>query len=265
MTFWQFAKTRLFWLHVLAATITVALFTVICVFLMDAYTLHDSSVKVPDFKGLYAKDLDKFVEDYSVSYKIIDSTSTGEEAKGTIVKQEPDAGSIVKVGRVIYLTVKAMQNEQVKMPNLKDLAINNAIERLEASGLKLGRKIPIEDPETKIEKGSESPVKRQLYRNQEIKSGTLIDKGSAIDIEYIKNAEGDLILVPDLTGLLVSEARNELQTLGLSIGSVFSDNSMVDSLRAKIYRQYPESDDEGLYKGAKVNIWISENEDMLER
>ncbi|MFN5372031.1 MAG: PASTA domain-containing protein [Bacteroidia bacterium] len=264
MTFWQFAKTRLFWLHVFTATLTVALFTVICVFLMDSYTLHDSSVKVPDFKGLYAKDLDKFVEDYSVSYKIIDSTSTGEEAKGTIVKQEPDAGSIVKEGRVIYLTVKAMQNEQVKMPNLEGLPIKMASEELEAFGLKPGRRIPVESSEI-IVRGSESPVIRQLYKNKEIKPGTLIDKGAAIDMEYIKNAEGDLILVPNLSGMTVPEARVELQALGLSIGSVFPDNSMVDSLQAKIYRQYPESDDEGLYKGAKVNIWISENEDMLER
>lgn len=264
MTFWQFAKTRLFWLHVLAATLTVALFMVICVFFIDSYTLHDSSVKVPDFKGLYAKDLDKFVEDYSVSYKIIDSTSTGDEAKGTIVKQEPDAGSIVKEGRVIYLTVKAMQNEQVRMPDLKNLSIDEASERLEAIGLKPGMKIPVENRNLVV-KGKDCPVESQLYRNKEIKPGTLIDKGAAIDIKYIKKAEGDLILVPDLSGMTVPEARAELQSAGLFIGSVFPDNSTIDSLQAKIYRQYPESNDEGLYKGAKVNIWISENEEMLER
>jgi len=264
MTFWQFAKTRLFWLHVLAASLSVAIFTVISIFLMDSYTLHDSSVKVPDFKGLYAKDLDKFVEDYSVSYKIIDSTSSGEDAKGTIVKQEPDAGSVVKEGRVIYLTIKAMQNEQVRMPNIEGLPIKMASDELEAFGLKPGRRIPIESSEI-IVRGSESPVIRQLYKNREIKPGTLIDKGSAIDMEYIRNAEGELILVPDLSGLSLAEARDELLSAGLFIGSIFPDKSPVDSLQAKIYRQYPESNDEGLYRGAKVNIWISENEDMLER
>jgi beta-lactam-binding protein with PASTA domain len=264
MTFWQFAKTRFFWLHVLAASLTVAIFTVLCIFLMDSYTLHDSSVKVPDFKGLYAKDLDKFVEDYSVSYKIIDSTSTGDEAKGTIVKQEPDAGSVVKEGRVVYLTVKAIQNEQVRMPNIEGLPIKIASEELEAFGLKPGRRIPIESSEI-IVRGSDSPVIRQLYKNKEIKPGTLIDKGSAIDMEYIRNAEGDLILVPNLSGLTLAEAREELQSAGLYIGSVFPDKSPVDSLQAKIYRQYPESSEEGLYKGAKVNIWISENEELLDR
>lgn len=264
MTFWQFAKTRLFWLHVLAASLTVALFMVICVFFIDAYTLHDSSVKVPDFKGLYAKDLDKFVEDYSVSYKIIDSTSTGDEAKGTIVKQEPDAGSIIKEGRVIYLTVKAMQNEQVRMPNVEGLPIKIASEELEAFGLKPGRRIPIESSEI-IVRGSDSPVIRQLYKNKEIKPGTLIDKGSAIDMEYIRNAEGEQILVPDLSGLTIANAREELLSVGLFIGSIFPDKSPVDSLQAKIYRQYPESNEEGLYKGAKVNIWISENEELLDR
>lgn len=265
MTFWQFAKTRIFWLHVVAATSTVAIIAVICVYLMDVYTLHDAAVKVPDFKGLYAKDLDKFVEDYSVRYKVIDSTSTGEEAKGTIIKQEPDAGAIVKKGRVVYLTLKAMKNEQVEMPNLKDLSLNMAIERLEAYGLKPGRRIPVEDNSFSVNKGSESPVRRQLYRNREINPGTLIDKGSAIDMEYIKNAEGDLIVVPELSGMMVSEARDVLQSVGLFIGSVFTDRLTVDSLQAKIYRQYPESSDEGLYKGAKVNIWISENEDMFEK
>ena len=42
-------------------------------FFLNVYTKHGDEVVVPDFEGIYIKDLDKFIEDHNVRYEIVDS------------------------------------------------------------------------------------------------------------------------------------------------------------------------------------------------
>jgi beta-lactam-binding protein with PASTA domain len=254
MTFWQFAKTRPFWIHALAAFAVVALFLVLCLWLMNMYTLHDSSAKVPDFKGLYTKDLEKFVEGHSLSYQIIDSVYNSDKPKGTILEQEPIPGSTVKEGRVIYLTVNAMLNQQVKMPNLVNLSLRQASSLLETYGLKTGALRYVEGL---------PPVMKQAYKGRDIAPGTMLDKGSSIDLVLGKGQGGGLIQVPDLFGMTLSAARGELAANSLIIGSTFSDNSVSDTVTARIYKQFPEPSGDGLYSGASVNVWLTGSDEVL--
>jgi beta-lactam-binding protein with PASTA domain len=256
MTFWQFAKTRPFWMHALAASAAVGLFLMVGLWFVNTYTLHDSAAKVPDFKGLYLKDLDKFVEGHSLTYEIIDSVYNSDKPKGTVLEQEPVPGSTVKEGRVIYLTVNAMLNQQVKMPNLVNLSLRQASSLLETYGLKTGSLRYVEGL---------PPVMHQLYKSRDIAPGTLLDKGSSIDLVLGKGQNGGLIQVPDLFGMTLTEARAELAALALIVGSKFSDNTAEDTTTARIYKQFPEPTGDGLYSGAAINIWLTGSEDILEK
>jgi beta-lactam-binding protein with PASTA domain len=256
MTFWQFAKTRPFWMHAFAASAAVGLFLMVCLWFMDMYTLHDSSAKVPDFKGLYIKDLDKFVEGHALNYEIIDSVYNSDKPKGTVLEQEPLPGSTVKEGRVVYLTVNAMLNQQVKMPNLVNLSLRQASSLLETYGLKTGALRYVEGL---------PPVMHQLYKGRDIAPGTMLDKGSAIDLVLGKGQNGGLIQVPDLFGMTLTEARQQLAALSLIIGTKFSDNSAEDTLTARIYKQFPETGGDGLYGGATINIWLTGSTEVLEK
>jgi len=59
--------------------------------------------------------------------------------KEAIVEQTPIAGSKVKVGRKIYITVNKSEYRLVRIPNLKDKTKRQAESTLKAKGFKIGK------------------------------------------------------------------------------------------------------------------------------
>lgn len=255
MTFFEFIKTKQFWKHFIGASVTVLAFLWVCLLFMDFYTLHDSKATVPDFKGLYIKDLDKFVDGHNLRYEIIDSVYNMKKEKGTVLEQEPQPGATVKEDRTIYLTVNAMLNQQVKMPNLVNLSLRQASSLLETYGLKVGSLRYVEGL---------PPVIRQLYKGKDIKHGTMLDKGSSIDLVLGKGQNNGLIPVPDLFGLTLQEARLILSENQLVMGMKMMDLTAKDTNIARIYKQFPEPSADGLYDGASINIWLTGSDEVLE-
>jgi beta-lactam-binding protein with PASTA domain len=255
MTFFEFIKTKQFLKHFVGASAAVLIFLWICLMFMDFYTLHDSKATVPDFKGLYIKDLDKFVDGHNLRYEIIDSVYNMKKEKGTVLEQEPRPGSSVKEDRTIYLTVNAMLNQQVKVPNLVNLSLRQASSLLETYGLKVGSLRYVEGL---------PPVIRQLYKGKDIKHGSMLDKGSAIDLVLGKGQNNGLIPVPDLFGLTLQEARLVLNESQLIMGMKMMDLTAKDTIVARIYKQYPEPSADGLYDGASINVWLTGSDEVLE-
>jgi len=106
---------------------------------LDYYTQHGKVYLVPDF---YGKTVDQLIENHYEEYfdlLVIDSVFDRNNEKGAILMQNPKAGSKVKQGRHIYLTVVAQQPEKTIMPNLKNLSLRQAIVTLEMNKLKVGR------------------------------------------------------------------------------------------------------------------------------
>ena len=256
MSFMEFVKTGSFWKHALLAGGAVLLFLWLCFMFLNIFTLHNKHMEVPNFKGVFMRDLDKFVAEKDVEYEVVDSVYNDELPKGTVIEQEPLAGSTVKVGRTIYLTVNAQVNQKVQMPDLIDLSLRQAKSLLESYGLKLGKLSYVEGL---------PPVMQQHYKGRAIAPGSVIDKGSSIDLVLGMGQGNALITVPDLFGMTLTEARLALVALELSLGSVDKDDAVIDTLTAKVYRQNPKPDQaDGLYKGARVNIWLTGSEEVLE-
>ena len=88
---------------------------------LSIYTNHGKTVSVPDFKGLKPDQLDEFVKDKDVHYKIVDSIYNSRLPKGVIVEQEPSYNFKVKQNRTIYLTVNIYIPPKVKIPNLLEV------------------------------------------------------------------------------------------------------------------------------------------------
>ena len=250
-------KSSQFWKHLIVSSLVALTVLGISFLVLNVYTKHGDEVVVPDFEGIYIKDLDKFIEDHNVRYEIVDSIYNIEKAKGTVADQDPEAGSKVKPERVIYLTVYAMLNQKTAMPNLIDLSLRQATSLLETYGLKVGN--------LRYEEGL-PPVIRQLFKGQPIKAGTLIDKGSKIDLVLGKGGSGGLITVPDLLGLTLAEVRDILSEKQLTLKNIVPDIMDNDTLNARVYRQNPTYDSEGgLYSGAEVSIWITNEDAKVEQ
>lgn len=251
----EFLKSKLFWRHFLVAITAVILFLWGCAFFLEMYTLHNEHVEVPNFEGIYVKDLDKFVGGHDLQYEVVDSIYNLKFAKGTVIDQDPLPGSTVKHDRTVYLTVNAILSQKVAMPNLLDLSLRQSTSLLETYGLKVGMLRYIEGL---------PPVMQQLYKGQKIVPGTMIDKGSEIDLVVGRGGGRGLIPVPDLFGLTITQARKILVGSNLKLGSFLSDATGQDTTIAKIYKQTPAVNDEGFYSGAIINVLITGSEEVLE-
>lgn len=104
---------------------------------MDDYTRHGDNVSVPDVVGTnshYA--LDRLSQDNLVGI-VVDSIYDDKVAPGEVTDQFPKAGSNVKSGREIHLTINSLSAPSLPMPDLADNSSRNQAEmKLRAMGFK---------------------------------------------------------------------------------------------------------------------------------
>ncbi|MEI6123261.1 MAG: PASTA domain-containing protein [Bacteroidota bacterium] len=214
--------------------------------MLNVYTRHNTSIVVPDFKGISLDKIEDFASDNGLDYMIIDSIYDYSLAKGTVALQDPLPGTKVKKNRKIYLTVVALNPEQVSMPNLNDLTLRQASAMLETYGLKIGNLTYIPDI-------AHNAVLHQKYKGAEIKEGVLIEKGSEIDLVLGKGEENETSHVPDLIGKKQGQALELLQEASLNMGNeIFLDGN--DTTSSKIYKQNP-SPNSTIQFGGVVDVW----------
>jgi beta-lactam-binding protein with PASTA domain len=94
----------------------------------------------------------------------------------------------------------------------------------------------------------------------------MIDRGSAIDLVVGKSGSGEMTLVPDLRGVSLAQAQNELTILNLSLGAVIYDESVLnigDSLSARVWQQRPEASGQVVDQGISVDLWMTADESKI--
>jgi eukaryotic-like serine/threonine-protein kinase len=248
MSFLGFLKSKIFFKNtMIAILITIVLIWVI-LRLISFYTRHGSYIIVADFKGVPIGQIDAFASDNDLEYIINDSLYDYSLPKGTVAMQDPAPGTKVKKNRKVYLTVVAIKPEQVAMPNLVDLTMRQAAAMLETYGLKLGDLTYVADI-------AHNAILRQKYKGKEIKTGTLIEKGSRIDLVIGKGEGEDNVTtsVPDLFGMKQSRVLELLQSASLNVGNeIFLDGN--DTVHARVYKQKPEANSSVPF-GGTIDLW----------
>jgi beta-lactam-binding protein with PASTA domain len=170
-----FIKSRVFLTQLLIAVLAVFLLLFSTDTILRSVTHHGENIIVPNLHGLKMSQAEKYLNEKSLLYKIVDSLYDMSQPAGTIMDQDPAENSRVKKGRTIYLTINSVKPPKVKMPNLVDVSYRQAEAILQTFGLKVGRLIYKPDL-------AENAVLDQYYRNAPIKAGTEIYKGSEIDL-----------------------------------------------------------------------------------
>ena len=101
---------------------------------LESYTRHNEAVVVPDVKGLKMDEASSFITKSELNYSIIDSVFSKTVAPGAIVEIAPAAGSKVKKGRILFLTVNALTSQMGEIPEVEDLSFRQAYALLTARG-----------------------------------------------------------------------------------------------------------------------------------
>lgn len=257
MHFLRFLFSKYFYLNIFIALVLTAGLIFGAVKWMNDYTDNSYSKALPDFKGTHIEELEKRFIEEKLRYIILDTITSDQYPKGVVVDQTPKAFSLVKDNRTVYLTVNSMENEKVRMPNLKDSGTKIALKKLKAIGLEL-------DSIWNVPGSLDGLIIDQLHDGESINQGVLLNKGSKIVIKVSRrNIHSEKIILPDFSGLSLKDAEDKAKLNSLDLNPICSDCfDKQDTLDAKIGSQYPEyKEGKKVRPGSQIDVFLELNQD----
>lgn len=164
-----------------------------------------NEVEVPNIVGKLTDDVKKQVEELGLKLEV-KSTEKSDKPENTILETDPKAGTKVKKGSVINVIVSAGE-EQIEVPDLRDLERTNIEKRLKAKNL---------TNYTITEEYSDN-VESGYLISQTPSAGTKVTKDTNIQIVVSKGPETKLVDVPNVTGQNLNNAKTILEGAKLKI------------------------------------------------
>lgn len=215
------------------------------------YTNHGVEISVPDITGLYVEEAQITLGAEGLQLAIIDSTYSQKTPLGTLLEQNPKAGSKVKQGRTVYAIQNARFRRPVIMPELRDLSLRQAESTLKALGLELGE--IIYEPST-----YKDLVLDIRTEDSPIPAGTQVPEGTVVNLHVGKGPGIQQVTVPSIVGKSLTEARSWLMGHSLSVGRVEYDVEPTEETQEQyiVYSQEPEGGTV-VVEGTTVNIKLS--------
>ncbi len=260
MDFLRFLITKQFLRH-LGLAVAIAIILLLGTMLwLKAYTHHGKTITVPDLTGLTEEEVEDVTSSRRLRFEVVDSVFSTEMPRGTVIKQNPSGNSKVKKNRKIFLTMNAVNQETVAMPQLVGLSFRQARLAMQNAGLIQGT-IEYRPDYAK------NNVLQQKHNDSVINEGTEITKGSVIDLVLGMGLSSSTTRIPDLVGTGLEEAREIIARYYLNLGAITYDESFQeagDSSGAFVWRQYPEYDEfRRLNMGMEMDVWLSLDSTLL--
>jgi len=222
---------------------------VLCLLYFFAYlpstTNHGETITVPSIEGMQISQLEDFLIKRNLRYEVNDSSYSSEYPALTVLKQYPQAGSKVKEGRKIFISINRISPPTVPIPALVDGSVVNADAVLRSNELKRGR--------IELVAGPFNVVKEMKYQGKKIEAGQLVPKGSVIDLVVMDGGSSSFD-APDYTGLNLEDAKVIIFGSNLNIGSITLVGDTTGG-EAIVLKQKPEPY-ENIKVGDVVDLWI---------
>ncbi|MPQ47616.1 PASTA domain-containing protein [Marinifilum sp. N1E240] len=249
----NFFKSKLFLFQIGLALLVTIVLVWITLSGLKWYTHHGEKLSVPDLYGSSLEDAANKIESENLRYSVYDSIYDPKLEPGTVLDQRPIAGAIVKRNRNLFLTINAHKPEQVRFPNLVDNSFRQAYELLMTNGFKIGR---LEYNESQFF----NLVLYPKYKGDSINTGSMINKGATIDL-VLGRGKTYGIIAPNLIGKSQIQAKEKIILSNLNLGSIRYDESVLnhmDSLKAKVFKQYPTyNEDRKIRPGSNIDVWLT--------
>jgi eukaryotic-like serine/threonine-protein kinase len=225
---------------------------VVLILLLDnlimPWVVSSPETKVPEVVGLQVSEAVNILEAEGFEPLISDTSYGLKVDVGAVFFQKPDAGAVVKEGRTVFLFVSGGM-KTIQVPVLKGKSVLDAKFALERLGLKLGKveRIPSSHPE-------------DMIFDQQYEEGTILKQGDFVGVSISVGRGGGSIIVPDLIGKSLTEARKILADSSLIIGKInYQPSSTL--LPNTILDQYPSSGN-SLNSGNAVDLFVTQPSDI---
>ncbi|MBN1448202.1 MAG: PASTA domain-containing protein [Bacteroidetes bacterium] len=190
----------------------------ILVFLLDAWVMpaivHSrDEITIPD---VTESDVDQAMAQLSaldLKPQVLDTAPHPTIPPGQVSYQNPVAGSVVREGRNVYLTVSGGE-ERIAMPNLRGRSLRDARITLEQMELRLSM-IHYE--------ASDLPAETIVSQN--VPAGKRVTRNTGIEITVSGGTDIE-VEIPYVIGLNLDEAQQKLLESGLRVGTIsYRENS----------------------------------------
>ena len=239
--------------NIIKAPVFFLTLVIVAQIVLKLVTHHGQMIEVPDLTSMSVDEARRAASKDNLRTEVIDSIFVRRMEKGAVYSQNPKAGTLVKKGRRVMLTINAKQAKKVSMPNLVGYSMRQAKAELNSRGLALGKLIYVNDIAT-------NNVLRQIYRNREIRPGVQIESGSEIDLQVGLNSDDNMTYVPNVKGMKYLRAVDAVHDNSLNIGRIVFDKTVKnysDSLNAMVYKQTPGASKSPLLMGSNVTLHLS--------
>jgi len=250
--FGSYLKTKEFRKTILLAIGSVIVLVLIAFYSLDFYTRHGEGIPVPKLTGM---PIDKALgilkeQGFGVS---IDSVYVQDQPSGTVVEQDPDAGTSVKVNRVIYLKIVKNLAPTVSLPDIMDAPYISAVATISNFGLKVGDTTYRSDI-------ARDHVLEVRYAGQAIQPGAKLPQGSKIDLVLGDGAGASEVDIPDLVNQDLDAAKFALKGSGLLLGKVDYQGTITDTTNLVVVAQTPMKTDSVTKApiGTRVNVVVTQ-------
>ncbi|HFI0762390.1 TPA: Stk1 family PASTA domain-containing Ser/Thr kinase [Streptococcus suis] len=208
---------------------------------VDIFVARVAMVTVPNLIGSDADSAQKELEDLGFKVTLKKEYSDTVE-EGYVIKTDPVANSSKEKGSTITVVVsKGVQPKTV--PDVTGKSQDTAKQLLEAAGFIIG---------TISEEYSDSVAEGNVI-STDPQANVELEKGSIVNIVVSKGKE---IIMPDLVsaGYTYSEARNQLQSLGVTTIEKQEDRSYTTTTSDIVVGQYPAA---GTVIDGPVTLYVS--------
>ena len=250
--FVDYLKTKSLRNTILLAIGSVILVVVIAFYSLGSYTRHGSGIPVPKVTGIPIDRAMNILKDQNFGVNI-DSVYVLDQAPGTVIEQDPDAGTNVKEGRIIYLKIVKNQAPPVALPDIIDAPYISAAATISNYGLKIGDTTYKPDI-------ARNHVLEVRFAGQPIQAGTKIPKGSKIDLVLGDGSGASEVEIPDLTNQDLDAVKFVLKNSGLSLGTITYEGTITDSTNLVVVSQLPVKTDSvtKVPNGTRINLTVTQ-------
>lgn len=250
--FGAYLKTKSFRNTIILAIGSVIVVALIAFYSLGYYTRHGSGIPVPKVTGMQIDKALNLLKDQGFGVSI-DSVYVLDETPGSVVEQDPDAGTNVKENRVIYLKIVKNLAPNVSLPEVEQTPYISAVATLSNSGLKVGDTTYKPDIARNL-------VLEVHFGGQPIKAGTKIPKGSKVDLVLGDGAGASEVDIPDLINQDLDAARFVVKQSGLVMGNITYQGTITDSTNVVVVGQIPMKTDSTSKTsiGTHINIVVAQ-------
>ncbi len=194
---------------------------------------------VPDLTGMTESDAINAIRNAGFELGDIDREYNKDVDEGKIFAQSPAAGTMVKSGTLITITV-SKGTELRKVPDVVGKSKADATSTLKSAGFAV-----------KVTEEFSSTVAKDLVISQSPSAGVSVEVGASVTIVVSKGEE--ILIVPDVIDMTEDEAIQTLEDAGFSV----LVNYQISPQDGIVLTQNPIPDSEGR-RGDKVTIWVGQ-------